>query len=133
MRHLNLIGVTMILLALAHAAFPRYFDWKETLSSLSLVNRQIMKIHTFFIALATFLMGLLCLTSATDLVQTTLGRRLALGLGIFWGVRLLFQLFGYSTELWRGKPFETLVHIAFTIVWAYISAVFLWIALGTVG
>jgi len=123
----------MILLALAHAAFPRYFDWKETLSSLSLVNRQIMKIHTFFIALATFLMGLLCLTSATDLVQTTLGRRLALGLGIFWGVRLLFQLFGYSTELWRGKPFETLVHIAFTIVWAYISAVFLWIALGTVG
>jgi len=133
LRHLNLIGVTMILLALAHAAFPRYFDWKETLSSLSLVNRQIMKIHTFFIALATFLMGLLCLTSATDLVQTTLGRRLALGLGIFWGVRLLFQLFGYSTELWRGKPFETLVHIAFTIVWAYISAVFLWIALGTVG
>jgi hypothetical protein len=126
--HLDLIGSVMILLALAHAFFPRYFAWKENLAGLSLLHRQMMKVHTFFIALIILLMGLLCLTSSTELVHTALGRRVALGLGIFWGARLLAQLFGYSTKLWRGKPFETLVHIVFTIAWTYFTAVFVWIA-----
>jgi hypothetical protein len=49
------------------------------------------------------------------------------------GYRLLFaavwlvngiQLFGYSSTLWRGKPFETLVHIAFTLLWAWLTTLF---------
>ncbi len=83
----------MIVIALAHAIFPRYFAWKEELASLSLMNRQMMKIHSFFIALAVFLMGLLCVTSSTELIGTELGRKIALGLGVFWTVRLLAQLF----------------------------------------
>ena len=63
--------------ALAHAIFPRYFDWKEELAQLSLMNRQMMKVHSFFIALTVFLMGLLCLSSSTELIGTDLGRRIA--------------------------------------------------------
>ena len=55
--HLELIGALMIVIALVHVVFPRYFAWKEDLASLSLVNRQMMKVHAFFIALAVFLMG----------------------------------------------------------------------------
>ena len=127
-RHLELIGAALVLLALVHLAIPRYCGWNEGLAGLSLLNRQMMKVHTFFIALAVLLMGLLCLTSAADLVQTVLGRRIALGLAIFWSFRLVVQLFGYSTELWRRKPFETSVHLLFTVLWAYIAAVFLWVA-----
>jgi hypothetical protein len=124
------MGAAMLLLAVAHAIFPKYFLWEEELAGLSLVNRQMMKVHTAFIALTVFLMGLLCLTSPTELVGTALGRKVAMGLGIFWGCRLLVQLFGYSTKLWRGKRFETLVHIAFTVSWIYFSAVFLLVAAG---
>lgn len=128
--HLDLIGVALISIALAHAVFPRRFAWKEELASLSLMNRQMMKVHSFFIALAVLLMGLLCLTSAADLIGTVLGRKIALGLGVFWGVRLLVQLFGYSPRLWRGKRLETVLHLALTVLWAYFTAVFLLIAAG---
>ena len=55
----------------------------------------MMIVHTFFIGFVLFLMGLLCLTSATDLTQTKFGKTVSLGLGVFWATRLIFQLFVY--------------------------------------
>ena len=127
--HLKIIGVLLIALASIHIFFPKYFNWKEELKALTLVNRQMMMVHTFFIAFVVFLIGLLCLTSATDLSQTKLGKTISVGLGIFWATRLIFQLFVYSTKLWKGKRFETTIHIVFTILWIYLTSVFLWIGL----
>ena len=126
--HYKIIGVLLMALALVHVIFPKYFNWKEELKSLSLINRQMMTVHTFFIALVVFLMGLLCLTSTTDLIETKLGKTISLGLGIFWSTRQFIQFFGYSTELWKGKTFETIVHILFSLLWTYLSVVFLWTA-----
>lgn len=123
--HLKIIGSCLILLGLVHAIFPRQFNWKQELSSLSIVNREMMYVHTFFIAITLFLVGLLCLTSSTDLISTTFGKRVSLGLGIFFSLRLLIQFFGYSSKTWKGKLFETTVHILFSIFWTYITAIFL--------
>jgi hypothetical protein len=128
--HLYIIGSLFILLALVHIIFPKYFDWKIELQRISLINRQMMTVHTFFIAVILFLMGLLCLTSADDLVQSEFGRRIAFGLGIFWFIRLLVQFFGYSHKLWKGKAFETSVHILFTCFWIYVTSVFFLISFG---
>ena len=128
--HLKIIGVLQIGLALLHAFFPKRFGWKEELGSLSILSRQMMYVHTLFIALTIFLMGILCLTSAADLINTSLGKRVSLGLAIFWATRLLIQFFGYSSQLWRGKVFETIMHIIFSIFWIYMSVVFiaLWLS-----
>lgn len=121
---LRLIGGLLLLLALLHVGFPRYFNWAGELKPLSLINRQMVYVHTLFIALMVFLMGLLCLFYAAELVHTPLGRVVALGLGIFWAMRLVVQFFGYSAELWRGKRFETTVHICFSLLWLYMTVVF---------
>src|SRR5258706_3334476 len=123
--HLKIIGVLQIGLALLHAFFPKRFGWKEELGSLSILSRQMMYVHTLFIALTIFLMGILCLTSAADLINTSLGKRVSLGLAIFWATRLLIQCIGYSSQLWRGKVFETIMHIIFSIFWIYMSVVFI--------
>ena len=127
--HLKIIGFCLIVLGFVHAIFPRQFKWKQELSSLSIMNREMMYIHTFFIAFSLLLVGVLCLTSSAELIKTTLGKRISLGLGIFWIVRLYAQFFGYSSKTWRGKPFETTVHILFSIFWAYLSAIFIFIYL----
>ena len=101
--HLKIIGVLLIILALIHIIFPRYFSWNRELQTLSLINRQMMTVHTFFIALTVFLMGVLCLTSSNELVQTDLGNKIAVGLGVFWFARLFIQFFVYSPSLWLGK------------------------------
>lgn len=113
-----------MILALIHIIFPKYFDWKENLKSLSLINRQMMKTHTIFIALTVFMIGALSAFKSYDLIYTDLGRTICLGLSVFWGIRLVFQLFVYSSALWKGKTFETIVHILFTSFWLYMSVVF---------
>ncbi|HEV8514001.1 MAG TPA: hypothetical protein VGQ59_12025 [Cyclobacteriaceae bacterium] len=127
--HLKISGYCLIVLGMVHAIFPKQFNWKQELSSLSIMNRQMMQIHTFFIAFILVLVGVLCLTSSTDLVETALGKRISLGLGIFWIVRLFIQFFGYSSEIWRGKSFETIVHVLFSIFWTYLSVIFIMIYL----
>ncbi|HVS97263.1 MAG TPA: hypothetical protein VHE54_12300 [Puia sp.] len=121
----RIAGVLMILLAVLHVFFPRHFDWKRELRLLSLVNRQMMQVHLFFIAFAVFLMGLLCLTSGDQLLHTTLGRRISFGLTVFWAVRLCFQFFVYSPALWKGKRFEKTIHIGFSLLWTFFTVVFL--------
>ena len=123
--HFKIIGVLLIALALFHLVFPKYFNWDRELKSLSLINRQMMTVHTFFIALTVFLMGLLCMTSSTELIETNLGKKISFGLGIFWTFRLFIQFFGYSIDLWKGKKFETYIHIIFSLLWTYLSTIFL--------
>jgi hypothetical protein len=127
---LKIIGCLLMTLAFIHIFFPRYFRWKEELKSLSLINRQMMMVHAFFIALVVFLMGLLCFTLPRELIETNLGRVIALGLGVFWGVRLIFQLLVYSPQLWKNKRFETAIHVLFSLLWIYFSGIFLWAGLG---
>ena len=126
--HLRVAGALMIALASVHVIFPRYFNWREDLAPLSLINRQLMWVHTFFVALVVLLIGILSIAEASSLVSTELGRSVTLGVGIFWGCRLVLQWFGYSWELWRGKRFETIVHVAFTLLWSYFTALYLYAA-----
>jgi hypothetical protein len=127
--HLKIIGILLILLALLHFYFPKYFDWKRDFRSVSLINRQMFYVHSFFIAFVVFLMGVLCLTSTQDLLTSPLGKHICFGLGLFWAVRLFIQFFGYSSKLWRGKKVETGVHVLFSVFWMYFSAVFIYVYL----
>lgn len=108
-----------------HSAFAKYFNWGNELKLISLINKQMMEVHTFFIALVVFLMGLLCITSAPELIDTPFGKKISLGLGLFWLARLYVQFFVYSPALWKGKKFETTVHVLFSVLWIYLSAIFL--------
>ncbi|MBG9378003.1 hypothetical protein I5907_17320 [Panacibacter sp. DH6] len=122
--HLKIIGAMMIVLALIHLVFPVYFKWKTEFTTLSLINRQVMYVHTFFIALTVLLMGLLCLTCGYELTHTAFGKKITGGLLIFWFIRLICQFFIYSPALWRCKKFETIIHIIFSMFWIYVCIVF---------
>lgn len=123
--HFRIIGVLLIILSFAHLVFPKYFNWNKEFESLSLINRQMMYVHTFFIAFVVLLIGVLCLSSSTELIYTPLGRRVDLGIGLFWLARLFIQFFGYSPKLWKGKRLETIIHILFSLLWTYLSVIFL--------
>jgi uncharacterized membrane protein len=124
--HIRTVGFLLLLLSLIHLIFPRYLKWKLELKKLSLLNRQMMITHTFFIALTVLLMGLLCIFYTGELVNTYLGNALSMGLALFWTLRLLTQLFGYSMRLWQGRQAETFVHVVYSLALVYTSAVF-WI------
>lgn len=122
--HLNIIGYLCIALSFVHIIFPKQFNWKKEMPAISLINQQLMYVHTFFIAFVVLLMGLLCVCCSHDLVNTKLGNQICFGLFLFWGLRLIFQFFVYSSKLWRGKTFETIIHIIFSLIWIYFTAIF---------
>ena len=121
--HLKIIGWLLMLLSFLHVFIPGYLDWKRDLAPLSLMNRQMMQTHMIFIAITVFSIGLLTVSSTGALMTTVLGRRICLGLAVFWALRLVFQLFVYSPKLWQGKRFETFVHVIAVGFWIYMAVV----------
>lgn len=123
--HIKIVGSLLIALSLMHVVIPRYFKWEQELAPLSLITRQIVYVHTFFIAFVVLLMGFLCIKYSRELVYDQFGRVITLGLFGFWLTRLIFQFFVYSPKAWRGKRFETVIHVVFAITWTYFTVVFL--------
>jgi len=125
--HLKIIGIVLILLALVHLILPRWCDWAVELARLSLLNRQLMQVHTFFIALVVLMFGALTFFCTDELLsRSRLAQVVLMGFTVFWAVRLYFQFFVYDAQLWRGKRFETLVHILFACFWTYCTVVYSW-------
>ncbi|MEZ6195313.1 MAG: hypothetical protein R3F20_06270 [Planctomycetota bacterium] len=128
--HLAIGGTGLVILGLAHTGFSRYFGWREDFAKLTLFNRNMAAVHAAFIAFTCVLMGLLMISSAEELRTTPLGHRVAWGLVAFWGFRLVTQLFWYPAALWRGRRFETTVHVVFTAYWIYLVVILTLTALG---
>lgn len=71
--NLNVIGTCLMSLALIHAFFPKHFRWKSELASLNLINAQMMRVHTFFIALTVLLNGTVVSYLCSSPYRNTLG------------------------------------------------------------
>lgn len=123
--HLRLAGVVMASLVVVNLLVPRRFHWREEMSRLSLVNRQIFQAHSVFLVLTLALFSALLLTCGPALLEPTrLSRAVLAGLTIFWGLRMLMQWCFYSPLIWRGHRFNTLMHYTFSVVWVYVTTVF---------
>jgi hypothetical protein len=123
--HLRIVGVLLLALVALNFYVPRRFNWREELATLSLLNRQIFQVHAAFICVILTMFATLALLYTRELLQPTpLARAVLALLAIFWFLRLLTQWLVYDRRLWRGKRFETIVHVVFTGVWAYFAATF---------
>jgi membrane protein YdbS with pleckstrin-like domain len=120
---LLIAGVAQIGLALAHLAFPRRLQWKEEAARMSRLNEQMFHVHTFFVCLTLALFGAWTLILADAMVRGE-QRWLSGGIALFWFCRLLAQIFVYDSALWRGKRFETSVHILFLLLWCFLSGIY---------
>jgi hypothetical protein len=123
--NLRVVGVFMAALVVLNLFVPRHLGWREDLQRISLVNRQIFEVHAIFLVQTLALMSALLLTSADALLEPTrLARAVLVGLTLFWGLRMLMQWFYYSPATWRGQPFNTVMHVVFSVTWVYVTAVF---------
>jgi hypothetical protein len=117
---LRVAGGSHLLLAIAHIPISRHLGWKADIQSASLLTRQIFWVHCFFICLVLALMGALAVYDPQALIaRSQLGLYVTGGISLFWTTRLVFQWFVYDSSLWRGKRFETAMHVVFSGVWVF--------------
>jgi hypothetical protein len=42
----------------------------------------------------------------------------------FWLCRLLAQFVAYDSTIWRGDRFRTAIHVAFSLLWCYVTSTY---------
>lgn len=123
--HLRIVGLLLTVLGVAHCFFPKRFGWKDELARLSLLNRQIFWVHTFFIALTLVLMGSVTTLYANRLLEPhPVNGAILAAAAIFWACRLFVQFFVYDSKLWKGNLFNTWMHVLFSCLWTYLVATY---------
>lgn len=123
--HLNIVGVLLLALAGFNFLALKHFGWRAELQKVSLLTRQVFFVHMIFIVMIVVMFGLASLLAAPLMLEGgTLGALVLGGMAVFWGTRLLIQLFGYDRKLWWGDRPKTVAHVVFTVLWVYFTAVF---------
>ena len=121
------LGVAMLNLFLI-----RLLHWREDLARMPLLLREVFQIHVWFISITLAIFGVMTWRFAAEIAsgQNAVGQWLAAGIGIFWGIRTVFQVTFYSSSHWRGLAGRTMAHFALLIVYGGFTALYLWTAFG---
>ncbi|WP_251096687.1 hypothetical protein [Streptomyces sp. Caat 7-52] len=81
--------------------------------------------HLFFIGLTCVLLGALPLALAPELLSGgKLPSVLLCGQTLFWGLRWVMEFAYFSPRLWRGHRLRTAGHVALSVLWTWVTAVF---------
>lgn len=129
---LKLAAAGQIIIAVLGLFIARMLDWKEAISNMPLLVREVFQIHGWFISVALFIFGTLTWRFAPDIAAGTheFLRWFAAGVGIFWGLRCLMQWTYYSSVHWRGIADRTAIHWILFLSYAAFTATYLAAALG---
>ncbi len=123
--HLEIVGGLLVMLGVSHAFFNRYFGWGRELASASLLTRRIFYVHTFFVGLGVVLAGAGSFFYAEVLLRpSSLSRAILGAMTAFWFCRLVAQFCAYDSAIWRGNRFRTCMHVAFALLWCYVTAIY---------
>jgi len=123
--HLHAVGVLLLLLGGSHVFFNRYFGWEQELETVSLLTRRIFFVHNFFIGLGVALAGVGSLFYADALLRPdALSRAVLAAMAALWLCRLVAQFLAYDAAIWRGNRFRTFMHVAFAMLWCYVTTTY---------
>lgn len=115
----------MILLGLLHIPISKHLNWREDASKMSRMNATVFHVHTFFIVLLEFIIGLPALIDPMAFLEPTrAGKWGCISLTVMWAIRSVFQWTAYKPKWWKDKPFETTMHWFFSFVWIFLTALF---------
>ncbi len=131
---LNLVilaGACQLVLALASLAIPRTLRWHEDTAKLRPLTRQVFWTYAAYIWATNVSFGLLSVLAPRSLLdRSTLARAVCGFIALYWGARLLIQLFWFDrTDAPKGAFFK-LAEIALTVLFAFLAIVYACASIG---
>ena len=125
-----LAGGLQLLIVAMNVPLPRVLSYRQELSKVSPIIRQIFIVHSVYIVLVIIGFSVLCFCFAPELASgSPLGTFLSGALAVFWGGRLLIQLGYYNADTKKKHPFG---HALFTVAIGLLSGIFAVTALGII-
>ena len=113
-------GIFHFGILIASALVPQVLDWKESLNKLDGLLRQLIWVHGAFIVLVIIGFGLISILFPGELASgTPLAKGVCAFIVIFWGARLLVQLFIFDATPFLKTTFLKIGYHSLTVVFAY--------------
>jgi len=127
---LQMTAAMQFAIAVLNLFLIRLLKWQGELARMQLLVREVFRVHAWFISITLAIFGVMTLRFVNEMVGGTnpVCRWLAAGIGSFWAVRTVLQVFYYSSTHWRGRLERTLIHIALLFLYGGFAAVYLWAA-----
>ncbi|HEY3243231.1 MAG TPA: hypothetical protein VGM03_07760 [Phycisphaerae bacterium] len=124
---LQAAAVLQALIALINLRLVRIMRWKQDVTNMPLLIREVFHVHRWFISVTVAIFAVMTWRFAADMALGTnlVARWLAAAIGIFWGLRTILQVIYYSSSHWRGQPARTLVHGILLIVYGGMTLIYL--------
>lgn len=112
-------AIGQILIAGINMRLDKLLNWTDELGGLSRLLYEVFYVHKWFISVTCLMFGVLTIRFASDMATGAyeMARWLAAAIGIFWGIRTAIQWCFYSSEHWKGKTKETVIHWIFTVAY----------------
>jgi len=98
-------GFVWIGLFIFHALFWRLFDWKNDLESLTPLNKAVMQVMNLALMLFILIFGFVSFFHADDLLTTSLGRTILIGIVVFGVFRSTLQFIFFNLKDNRSRFF----------------------------
>lgn len=118
-------GVLHFLTLIASAMVPRTLDWKGELAKLSPFLRRLFWVYGVFIVLTIAAFGVLSAVNYRELAAGgTLARSVCTFVAVFWGLRILVQLFVFDASEYLTTWFYKAGYHCLTLVFLYQTAVY---------
>ena len=118
-------GVLHFFTLLASAMVPKTLDWKGDLAKLMPFLRTLFWVYGAFIVLTIFAFGLLSVLYPKELASGAgLARGLCAVIAIFWGVRLVVQLFVFDASEFLTTWYFKLGYHVLTVTFIYQTAAY---------
>jgi len=122
-RFIFVAGTLQLLVASANIFAFGKFRYLHHLRPLPIVVRQVFLVQNIYIMLVQAFFAMLCFFFASELTAgLPLGRTISGFLAVFWGSRVMLQLFYYDRELRRANRLFDLLFLAAD---GYLAAVFI--------
>ena len=118
-------GVLHFFTLIASAMVPKTLDWKGELAKLMPFLRTLFWVYGSFIVLTIFAIGVLSVLYPKELASGEgLARGLCAFIAIFWGVRLVVQLFVFDASEFLTTWYFKLGYHALTVTFIYQTAAY---------
>ena len=111
-------GIFYLILAIFHLFYPRLFRWKSNLEGLEVKRRYVIKQNLYVSNASMFVLWLffsfLSLFYARELLLTSIGKGILIGIVVFWIIRIFV-----IQPIYIGiKTKESIIRVLFFIVGA---------------
>jgi hypothetical protein len=127
---LQLAGITQLAILSASALVPIVCRWREELAALSSFLRALFWVYGAFIVLTIAALGTLTLRHAQAMAAgEPVARSLATFVALFWGLRLLVQIFVFDPRRYLTTVRLRLGYHGLTAAFAFVTAVCAWAAI----